>query len=296
MYLSKNYRSTETIVNASKGLILFNKTREEKPLKSIKSGGEKIKIYTALNEIDEAMFVVRTVEELISKGVSLNDVAILYRTNSQSRAFEDILIRSGIPYRIVGGIKFYQRKEIKDIISYLRLLLNHKDFLSLERVFSFPKRGIGKKTIERIKIEITYGKDMVQAIESVIREINQVKIKKNLEKFKENYNEYFPQNMEDILSCINEWSSDIKKFEQSFFMSSRGMNWYETNEEINFRIGFGSGMISTTIAMLLPDELRKKIRNLSGKNKREEVAPKSRRVWIEKNRVIPLGWCRLQKF
>ena len=190
VYLSKNYRSTETIVNASKGLILFNKKREEKPLKSTKKGGEKIKVYAALNEIDEAMFVVRTIDELISKGISLNDIAILYRTNSQSRAFEDILIRSGIPYRIVGGIKFYQRKEIKDIISYLRLLLNYKDFLSLERVFSFPKRGIGKKTIERIKREITSGKDMIQAIESVIKETSQTKIKENLEKFKENFKKW----------------------------------------------------------------------------------------------------------
>jgi len=116
------------------------------------------------------------------------------------------------------------------------------------------------------------------------------------EKFKENYNEYFPQNMEDILSCINEWSSDIKKFEQSFFMSYREMNWYETNEEINFRIGFGSGMISTTIAMLLPEDLRKKIRNLTGKNKGDEIAPKSRHVWIRNGQIIPLGWCHLLKF
>lgn len=187
VYLSRNYRSTKTIVEASKELIVFNKKREEKPLKSVKSGGEKIKLYTALNEVDEAMFVVKIVEELISKGLSPNEMAVLYRTNSQSRTFEDILIRSGIPYRIVGGVKFYQRKEIKDIISYLKILMNYRDFLSLERVFSFPKRGIGKKTIERIKEEIITGKKLVEAIEKTAEEINQTKIKMNLKKFKEDF-------------------------------------------------------------------------------------------------------------
>ncbi|HOL82913.1 MAG TPA: UvrD-helicase domain-containing protein, partial [Caldisericia bacterium] len=168
VYLSENYRSTETIVNASKFLIKNNKTREEKPLYAIKSGGDKIKLYRAINEIDEARFVIKKIIELKETGIDFSQIAILYRTNAQSRTFEEAAILFSIPYRLVGGIKFYQRKEIKDLLSYLRIVLNERDFLSLEKVFNFPKIGVGEKTFDKIKFYLEIEKSLIDSLEKIL--------------------------------------------------------------------------------------------------------------------------------
>lgn len=213
VYLSENYRSRELIVNAAKELISNNKNREEKPLFAIKDGGNKIKLYSALNEIDEARFVVNKIEELINSGVKPSEIAILYRTNAQSRNFEDFLILKNIPYRVVGGIKFYQRKEIKDIISYLRIISNDKDFLSLERVFNFPKIGIGVKTFEKIKRYLEEGFALEETIENLISDIKNKKIEEGLNRFIINYKNW-KEKKSDIFSLIDSILSDTNFLEE----------------------------------------------------------------------------------
>lgn len=209
VYLSENYRSTETIVNASKYLITNNKTREEKPLFAVKRGGDKVKLYIAINEIDEARFVIKKIQELKESGMNFSQVAILYRTNAQSRTFEEQAIIFNIPYRLVGGIKFYQRKEIKDILSYLRIILNEKDFLSLERVFNFPKIGIGEKTFDKIKFYLEKENSLTDCLNKILEVINNRKVKESITKFIDYYNKW--KNLkDDIFELINEIVSDTQ--------------------------------------------------------------------------------------
>ncbi|HPB33421.1 MAG TPA: UvrD-helicase domain-containing protein [Caldisericia bacterium] len=212
VYLSENYRSTETIVNASKFLIKNNKTREEKPLYAIKSGGDKIKLYRAINEIDEARFVIKKIIELKETGIDFSQIAILYRTNAQSRTFEEAAILFSIPYRLVGGIKFYQRKEIKDLLSYLRIVLNERDFLSLERVFNFPKIGVGEKTFDKIKFYLEIEKSLIDSLEKILEITKNKKVNNSITKFIENYKKW--KNLQDdIFELINSIISDVQFLE-----------------------------------------------------------------------------------
>ena len=144
--LEENYRSTTTILDAANSVIRNNKNRKEKNLFSKLGVGEKIEYYRATTGIDEVYYVVSKIKEL-SFNCKLKDIVILYRTNAQSRSFEDGLLKSNIPYKIVGGVNFYSRKEIKDLLAYLRIIINQNDNVSLERVINTPKRGIGTKTI-----------------------------------------------------------------------------------------------------------------------------------------------------
>ncbi|MBP7139426.1 MAG: UvrD-helicase domain-containing protein [Caldisericia bacterium] len=212
VYLSENYRSTETIVNASKFLIKNNKTREEKPLYAIKSGGDKIKLYRAINEIDEARFIIKKIIELKETGIDFSQIAILYRTNAQSRTFEEAAILFSIPYRLVGGIKFYQRKEIKDLLSYLRIVLNERDFLSLERVFNFPKIGVGEKTFDKIKFYLETEKSLIDSLEKILEITKNKKVNNSITKFIENFKKW--KNLQDdIFELINSIISDVQFLE-----------------------------------------------------------------------------------
>ena len=148
--LEQNYRSTQKILDASHFVISKNKNRKEKKLWTDNDEGENILVYKALDEINEGNWIVEKILESNKNGISLDDIAILYRTNAQSRALEESFINSGVPYKIIGGTQFYDRKEVKDVIAYLRLLYNPKDNTSLERVINVPKRGIGNKTIETL--------------------------------------------------------------------------------------------------------------------------------------------------
>ena len=148
--LEQNYRSTGTILKAANAVIKNNKQRKDKNLWTSKGEGEKIKYYRAYDEKDEVSYVVERIKELISKGENYQDIAVLYRTNAQSRVVEEALLKENLPYRVVGSIYFYSRKEIKDLIAYLRLIHNSKDNVSLLRVINTPKRGIGLKTIENL--------------------------------------------------------------------------------------------------------------------------------------------------
>ena len=148
--LEQNYRSTSTILNAANEVIGRNSGRKPKKLWTDKADGDKIKVYRADSEHAEGYFVTSEIQKDIKDGKLYSEHAILYRTNAQSRVIEEILIKSDIPYQIVGGIKFYDRKEIKDLLAYLRLLSNPDDDISLTRVINVPKRGIGDTTVAKL--------------------------------------------------------------------------------------------------------------------------------------------------
>ena len=148
--LEENYRSTSTILDAANQVIKNNKQRKDKNLWTSRGKGEKIKYYRAYNEKDEAQYVIRKIKELRNKDVEYKDIAVLYRTNAQSRVLEEEMLKENMPYRVIGSFYFYSRKEIKDLIAYLRLIHNSKDNVSLLRVINTPKRGIGLKTIENL--------------------------------------------------------------------------------------------------------------------------------------------------
>ena len=149
--LEENYRSTQTILDAARGVIDKNKQRTRKNLFTQRSGGTAISVYEAYNQDDEAQYVVDTIRQLIKKEqFKLSDFAVFYRTNAQSRAIEDTFVRMGVPYRLVGGLRFYSRREIKDVLAYLRLVHNPHDAVSLARVINVPTRGIGAKSLETL--------------------------------------------------------------------------------------------------------------------------------------------------
>ncbi len=150
--LEQNYRSTKNILDAANAVIKNNSKKYEKNLWTEKEEGRKPKVYVSDNEYDEATYIAYQIEHLRKEEkYNYSDFAVLYRMNTQSRSIEEILVREDIPYKIVGGHKFYERKEIKDIIAYLRLIQNHADNLSLQRIINEPKRGIGKTSLDKIE-------------------------------------------------------------------------------------------------------------------------------------------------
>lgn len=149
--LEQNYRSTKKILQAANELIANNHYRKSKALWTENAEGSPVTLFQAADEREEAWWVVAEIEALVAKeGRSLSDFALLYRINAQSRSFEDLLIAKGIPYKVVGGTRFYDRREIRDILAYLRLVYNPKDRVSLRRVINSPKRGIGAVTQEKV--------------------------------------------------------------------------------------------------------------------------------------------------
>jgi len=167
--LEQNYRSTQNILDAAYSVISKNKNRKEKNLWTEKKGGKAIVVYEAANEKGEAEFIISETAKLNrgadGKKVSLNDVAILYRTNAQSRSIEESFLEFQVPYKIVGGIKFYARREVKDVLAYLRFVQNPSDIASLERIINVPARKIGKATLDKVEKEMrSSGKDFVEAI------------------------------------------------------------------------------------------------------------------------------------
>jgi len=149
--LEQNYRSTQNILGAAGAVVARNLGRKPKELWTRKKGGDKILCYKAVDEKDEARFICRTIQQEVDSSRSLRHIAVLYRTNAQSRALEDALRNWGTPYRIFGGLRFYDRKEIKDIIAYLRVLQNSTDVVSLRRIINVPARGIGDTTMEKLE-------------------------------------------------------------------------------------------------------------------------------------------------
>ena len=149
--LEQNYRSTQNILAAASAVVAHNKGRKEKTLWSDGNEGEKVSILDVTDEQEEARHVARLIqEEVLRNKRSFQDFAVLYRTNAQSRALEDGLRRNGLSYVIVGGVRFYERKEVRDVLAYLKLILNPNDDISLKRIINFPARGIGETTISRV--------------------------------------------------------------------------------------------------------------------------------------------------
>lgn len=149
--LEQNYRSTATILEAANALITNNQSRMGKNLWTSGSTGEKILVYSAFNELEEARFVSDRIKMELNQGSCADEIAILYRSNAQSRVLEEALLRAGIAYRIYGGVRFFDRAEIKDALAYVRLLINTHDDTSFERVVNFPTRGIGEKTLDDLR-------------------------------------------------------------------------------------------------------------------------------------------------
>ena len=149
--LEQNYRSTQTILNAANSVIARNPDRKPKNLWSEAGHGAKIQGYVAENEHDEAAWVAQQIELLGDDGVTPSDVAVFYRTNAQSRVFEEVFIRLGLPYKVVGGVRFYERREIRDALAYLRVIANVDDLVSLRRILNTPRRGIGDKAEKAVE-------------------------------------------------------------------------------------------------------------------------------------------------
>ena len=151
--LEENYRSTSNIINVANKLIKNNTERKDKNLWTSKKDGAEVLYKKSSVESEEGKFVIDEINSLLNDGYKLKDMAILYRTNAQSRVFEEYLMKNLLDYKVVGGLKFYDRKEIKDLISYLKILVNPKDDVSLKRIINEPKKGIGDKTVEKLSEE-----------------------------------------------------------------------------------------------------------------------------------------------
>lgn len=175
--LEQNYRSTKNIVEAANSIIDKNKTKLDKVVWTANDSGHKIKVNRSITDGEEGRFVASTIwEEKIREHLPNNKFAILYRTNAQSRAMEDALRKRDIPYRIYGGLSFYQRKEIKDVLCYLRLVLNPKDEEALVRIINYPARGIGDTTVEKLTIAANHYK---RSIFEVMQNIDKIDLKLN---------------------------------------------------------------------------------------------------------------------
>jgi len=175
--LEQNYRSTKNIVNAANSIIDKNETKLEKVIWTANDEGSKIKVHRSLTDGDEGRYVASTIfENKMQNQMRNSDFAVLYRTNAQSRAIEDALRKRDIPYRIFGGLSFYQRKEIKDVLSYLRLVINPADEEALKRVINFPTRGIGQTTIDRL---IVTANGYKRSIFEVLQHLDKIDIKIN---------------------------------------------------------------------------------------------------------------------
>ena len=167
--LEQNYRSTQNILSAANAVIEQNKDRKAKNLWSEAGAGASLVGYVAESEHDEAEFIAGEIKKLSQDGISkYGDTAIFYRTNAQSRVFEEVFMRSGLPYKVVGGVRFYERREIKDFLAYLKVLVNLEDEVSLRRIINVPKRGIGDRAIESIEsVAASRGLSFWQALNTV---------------------------------------------------------------------------------------------------------------------------------
>jgi len=189
--LEQNYRSTKNIVNAANTIIANNKNQLEKVVWTANDEGNKIKLHRSVTDAEEGRFVASSIfENKMQLQLPNGNFAVLYRTNSQSRAIEDALRKKDIPYRIYGGLSFYQRKEIKDVLCYLRLVINTKDEEALKRIINFPTRGIGQTTVDRLTVAANhYGRSIFEVME-------------NLEKIDLKINSGTRRKLEDFVSMI----------------------------------------------------------------------------------------------
>ncbi|MEL6306394.1 MAG: 3'-5' exonuclease, partial [Bacteroidota bacterium] len=189
--LEQNYRSTKNIVNAANSIIAKNKNQLEKVVWTSNEEGGKIKIHRSITDAEEGRYVASSIfEQKMQQQMQNGEFAVLYRTNSQSRSIEDALRKRDIPYRIYGGLSFYQRKEIKDVLGYLRLVINPKDEEALKRVINFPARGIGQSTMDKLTVAANeYGRSIFEVMA-------------NLTEFPVNVNAGTRRKLEDFVTMI----------------------------------------------------------------------------------------------
>lgn len=182
--LEQNYRSTSNIINAAGTVIKNNEGRKDKKIWTSSDNGDKITIYEATSENDESLYVAQNIRKLTEQGYKYSDFAVLYRANALSRKYEEAFMKYKIPYKIFGGLKFYDRMEIKDILAYLRLIDNKNDDVSLKRIINVPKRGIGAKTVEKLE---QYAREhsisMLDSIEYISQIIGAGKAQESIKKF-----------------------------------------------------------------------------------------------------------------
>ena len=183
--LERNYRSTSSILNVANNVIKNNLTRLDKNMWTDKGEGEKPVLYNAYDERDEALYVAKEIEKLTCQGFEYRDIAVLMRVNALSRAFEEAFLSYNIPHRIFGGFKFYERVEIKNIISYLRIFVNKRDDISFERIVNFPKRGIGEGGLEKLRA-LAEGRPLIETVCSELI-FNQPALNKKLASFISTY-------------------------------------------------------------------------------------------------------------
>lgn len=196
VFLEQNYRSTKIIINASNDLIKNNINRKDKNLWTDNEEGIKIEYKRAIDEKDEAYYVVSEINKLLDNGSKLSDIAILYRTNAQSRNLEDELLLNNIPYKVVGSVYFYNRKEIKDLMAYLKLIYNKDDDVSLTRIINVPRRKIGKVTIDRL---VSKANDLNCSVYDAIDSGKELEFKEIIEFLRENKDNYTLTNFIDLI-------------------------------------------------------------------------------------------------
>ncbi len=171
VYLEQNYRSTKNILNVANEVIKHNTDNYPKDLWTAKDEGANVFYESLSHSYEEAAFVANKIHQLLNRGYRLSDVAVLYRTNAQSRTFEEAFMRDELPYKIVGGLKFYDRREVKDIVAYLKVLENPNDNISLKRIINTPRRGIGNTTIDKVE---EYGRKMDESIYASLFSIDSI--------------------------------------------------------------------------------------------------------------------------
>src|SRR5437588_9640828 len=198
--LEQNYRSTQTILDAAQNVVRRNRLRKDKRLWTALGTGEKVLLHEAYNEEEEGLFVAREITRLLARGdiEKRGDVAVMYRTNAQSRALEEQFLRTNIPYKVIGSRKFYERKEIKDMLAYLRLLANPHDELSLRRIINVPNRKIGPKTLGELQ---QWANEKNVSLFDAIQQIDQ---HPTLGKAAKNALSEFGRLMNDLASAIDE--------------------------------------------------------------------------------------------
>lgn len=227
--LEQNYRSTKNIIAAAQELISKNKNQITKELWTENDHGHRILIKETLNERGEASFVAQNIIDLMANGQSLNDCAILYRTHAQSRAIEESLISAALPYHIVGGIKFYERKEIKDILAFLKFIRNPTDVISFERIINIPPRGLGNAILEKISDQNE--NNAMSAISNLLRNGLSSRQHNNLRSFHDLLSDLQTQSQEKKLTALIKYIIEKIKYEEYLKSLSETKLAYENMEE-----------------------------------------------------------------
>jgi DNA helicase-2/ATP-dependent DNA helicase PcrA len=229
--LEYNYRSTNKILEHANSLIEHNRDRLGKKLVGTKDTGVSVKLYESSDENEEAKKIVDDIKILINKGVSPNDIAILFRVNALSRALEEVLIRNNLNYKLVGGMKFYERAEIKDLIAYFRVITNANDDFSIKRIINKPKRGIGKTTIEKLEVE-SY--KIQKSIFSIIKDYTPEELAKLVGKKNARTLKVFMASVEDLQDILQ--TSKLKfidLFEETFDFKSTYSKVIDATDRLN---------------------------------------------------------------